>query len=75
MKHTLLPASTSNTIPEPYSHGYLYGSSSYALVDAPYPADLQLRPRRGAMLWAGKEEAYVPGETIGRVGVLQASTG
>src|SRR5205814_4843814 len=24
MKHTLLPASTSNTIPEPYSHGYLY---------------------------------------------------
>jgi len=41
MKHTLLPASTSNTIPEPYSHGYLYGSSSYALVDAPYPADFQ----------------------------------
>ena len=41
MKHTLLPANTSNTIPEPYSHGYLYGSSSYALVDALYPADLR----------------------------------
>jgi D-alanyl-D-alanine carboxypeptidase len=41
MRETLLPANTSNTIPEPYSHGYLYGGSSYALVDAPYPADLQ----------------------------------
>ena len=27
MTNTLLPASTSNTIPEPFSHGYLYGSS------------------------------------------------
>src|SRR3974390_3344154 len=45
MKHTLLPANTSNTIPELYSHGYLYGSSSYALVDAPYPADLQAAAR------------------------------
>src|SRR5262245_52676496 len=41
MKHTLLPANTSNAIPEPYSHGYLYGSSSYALVDALYSPDLQ----------------------------------
>ena len=32
MKDTVLPASTSNTIPDPYSHGYLYGSSSVALV-------------------------------------------
>jgi D-alanyl-D-alanine carboxypeptidase len=40
MKHTLLPASASNAIPEPYAHGYLYGSSSYALADAPYPAEL-----------------------------------
>jgi D-alanyl-D-alanine carboxypeptidase len=40
MKHTLLPANTSNAIPEPYAHGYLYGSSSYALADAPYPAEL-----------------------------------
>ncbi|HEY1863263.1 MAG TPA: serine hydrolase domain-containing protein, partial [Roseiarcus sp.] len=34
MKETLLPADTSNTIPEPYSHGYLYGGASYALGDA-----------------------------------------
>jgi CubicO group peptidase (beta-lactamase class C family) len=49
MKHTLLPASTSNTIPEPYSRGYLYGSSSYALVDAPYPADLQAAAKAGTL--------------------------
>ena len=41
MQDTLLPASTSNTIPEPYSHGYLYGGSSYAMLDAPYLAALQ----------------------------------
>ena len=49
MKHTLLPANTSNTIPELYSHGYLYGSSSYALVDAPYPADLQAAAKAGTL--------------------------
>ena len=49
MKDTSLPASTSNTIPEPYSHGYLYGSSSYALVDAPYPADLQAAAKAGPL--------------------------
>jgi D-alanyl-D-alanine carboxypeptidase len=49
MKHTLVPAETSNTLPEPYSHGYLYGSSSYALVDAPYPADLQAAAKAGTL--------------------------
>ena len=28
----------------------------------------------GRLLWTGKEEAYVPGEIIRGVGVLQAST-
>jgi len=49
MKHTLLPANTTNTIPEPYSHGYLYGSSSYALEDAPYPPDLQAAAKAGTL--------------------------
>ena len=49
MKDTLLPASTSNTIPAPYAHGYLYGSSSYALADAPYPADLITAARAGTL--------------------------
>ena len=46
MKNTALPVSTSNTIPEPYAHGYLYGGTSYALVDAPYPDELRRRPGR-----------------------------
>jgi D-alanyl-D-alanine carboxypeptidase len=49
MKNTLLPVSTSNAIPEPYSHGYLYGSASYALVDAPYPDDLQAAAKTGTL--------------------------
>jgi D-alanyl-D-alanine carboxypeptidase len=49
MKHTLLPANTSTAIPEPYSHGYLYGSSSYALVDALYSADLQAAAKAGTL--------------------------
>ena len=39
MKNTTLPAAASNLIPEPYARGYLYGSTSYALADAPYPED------------------------------------
>ena len=69
MKHTLLPANTSNTIPEPYSHGYLYGSSSYALVDAPYPADLQAAARAGPLqpnddTWQNPSYAFAAGGAI-----------
>ena len=49
MRETSLPASSSNTLPEPYSHGYLYGSSSYALTDAPYPANLQAQAKAGTL--------------------------
>ena len=35
MKDTLLPASTSNSIPTPFAHGYLYGSSSVAMYGEP----------------------------------------
>jgi D-alanyl-D-alanine carboxypeptidase len=49
MSDTALPADTSNTLPEPYSHGYQYGSSSYALVDQPYPADLQAAASAGTL--------------------------
>ncbi len=47
MKDTALPASTSNTLPAPYSHGYMYGSSSFALVDQQYPADIQAAAKAG----------------------------
>ena len=69
MKHTLLPANTSNTIPELYSHGYLYGSSSYALVDAPYPVDLQAAARAGTLkpnddTWQNPSYAFAAGGAI-----------
>ena len=49
MKDTALPARTSNALPEPYSHGYLYGGSSFALVDQPYPPDIQAAARAGTL--------------------------
>ena len=49
MKNTSLPAAASNAIPEPYSHGYLYGAPSYAMTDAPYPPDLQAAARAGTL--------------------------
>jgi D-alanyl-D-alanine carboxypeptidase len=75
MKDTLLPAYTSNTIPEPYSHGYLYGSSSYALVDAPYPADLQAAARAGTLkpndvTGQNPSYAYAAGGAISTAGDL-----
>jgi D-alanyl-D-alanine carboxypeptidase len=50
LQHTALPASTSNTIPEPYSHGYLYGSSSVALTGTPpYSPEVQAAARAGTL--------------------------
>ena len=49
LKDTLLPASTSNTLPEPYSHGYMYGGSVFALTDKPYPAELQAAATAGTL--------------------------
>jgi D-alanyl-D-alanine carboxypeptidase len=51
LRNTLLPASTSNSIPKPDSHGYLYGSSSVALVgEPPYTPDFQAAARAGKVL-------------------------
>jgi D-alanyl-D-alanine carboxypeptidase len=50
LQHTLLPASTVDTIPEPFSHGYLYGSSSVALVgEPPYSPEVQAAARAGTL--------------------------
>ena len=49
MNDTELPASTSNSLPDPYSHGYLYGSSSFALLDQEYPPDVQAAARAGTL--------------------------
>jgi D-alanyl-D-alanine carboxypeptidase len=51
MKNTLLPAATSNVMPRPYSHGYLYGSSSVALVGTPdYSPEFQAAAKAGKQL-------------------------
>jgi D-alanyl-D-alanine carboxypeptidase len=49
MTGTLLPAAASTAIPDPYAHGYMFGASSYAMTDAPYPADLQAAARAGTL--------------------------
>ncbi len=50
LKDTLLPASTSNILPDPYSHGYLYGGCSFRnLTDKPYPPDLQAAAKAGTL--------------------------
>jgi D-alanyl-D-alanine carboxypeptidase len=50
LQATLLPASTSNAIPEPYAHGYLYGSSSVALTGTPpYSPETQAAARAGTL--------------------------
>jgi len=50
MKQTYLPASGDITIPEPYAHGYGYGSVAAVLRDdAPYPPDLVAAARAGTL--------------------------
>jgi D-alanyl-D-alanine carboxypeptidase len=52
----------SNTLPDPYSHGYLYGGCSFSnLVDKPYPPDLQAAARAGTLKpddCAGQNPSY-----------------
>jgi len=45
------PPAPVNTLREPYSHGYLYGSSSVALVgEPPYSPEVQAAARAGTLL-------------------------
>ncbi|PRC47257.1 D-alanyl-D-alanine carboxypeptidase, partial [Mycobacterium sp. ITM-2017-0098] len=50
LSQTSLPAADVTAIPAPYSHGYMYGGSYYALADDPYPADMQAAARAGRLL-------------------------
>jgi CubicO group peptidase (beta-lactamase class C family) len=49
LPQTSLPAADDNSIPDRSSHGYMYGDSSYAMVDKEYPADLQASMRNGTL--------------------------
>jgi D-alanyl-D-alanine carboxypeptidase len=51
LQHTFIPASTVNTLPAPYSHGYLYGSASVAMVGSPpYSPQIKAAARAGTLL-------------------------
>jgi D-alanyl-D-alanine carboxypeptidase len=51
LQHTQLPPSAVNTLPDPYSHGYLYGSASVAMVGTPpYSAQVKAAARAGTLL-------------------------
>lgn len=47
MKDTVYPDSISNTIPDPYSHGYMYGSNVLTLN--PLPPEMQAAARAGTL--------------------------
>jgi D-alanyl-D-alanine carboxypeptidase len=49
LTQTSLPATTDSSMPDPYSHGYMYGPTVYALRDDPYPTDLQAAARAGTL--------------------------
>ena len=51
MRHTALPPSSASALPDPYSHGYLYGGSSVALVGTPpYSPEMRAAARAGTLL-------------------------
>ena len=51
LQHTLFPAPAVNTLPAPYSHGYLYGSASVAMLGIPpYSPEVQAAARAGTLL-------------------------
>jgi len=49
LRQTSLPAADDTTMPAPFSHGYMYGGSYFALADDPYPADMQAAAKAGTL--------------------------
>ena len=50
LNDTVFPAAESNAIPEPYSHGYLYGSSSTMMYGSPpYTPEMEAEARAGTL--------------------------
>nr|WP_101952512.1 serine hydrolase domain-containing protein [Mycobacterium sp. 3519A] len=49
LTQTSLPAADDTSMPAPYSHGYMYGGSIYALADVAYPADVQAGAEAGTL--------------------------
>jgi D-alanyl-D-alanine carboxypeptidase len=49
LTQTSLPAADDTAMPTPYSHGYMFGGSIYALADIPYPTDIQSAAEAGTL--------------------------
>jgi D-alanyl-D-alanine carboxypeptidase len=49
LEQTSLPAADDTSMPAPFSHGYMYGGSLYALADDPYPAEIQAGAQAGTL--------------------------
>jgi len=49
LEQTSLPAADDTAMPSPYSHGYMYGGSIYALADTPYPAEMKAAAQAGTL--------------------------
>jgi D-alanyl-D-alanine carboxypeptidase len=49
LARTSLPGATDTALPDPFSHGYMYGGSEFALVDTPYPPEMQAAARAGTL--------------------------
>ncbi len=49
LAQTSSPATDDTSIPAPYSHGYMYGDSGYALRDLSYPPDMVAAIRAGTL--------------------------
>ncbi|MDF2975980.1 MAG: D-Ala-D-Ala carboxypeptidase [Actinomycetospora sp.] len=49
LARTSLPGTTDTAIPDPYSHGYMYGGSGFALGDTPYSPEMQAAARAGTL--------------------------
>src|SRR5213079_2743289 len=69
MNDTTLPVGAANALPDPYSHGYLYGSSSFALLDQPYAPDMQAAAKAGTLMprdvtWQNPSYASAAGGVI-----------
>ncbi|WP_328620419.1 serine hydrolase domain-containing protein [Streptomyces sp. NBC_00354] len=49
LKGTSLPGIHDLSLPEPYAHGYMYGGTSYAVEDKPYPAAMREAAEAGKL--------------------------
>ncbi|TQF66506.1 beta-lactamase family protein [Rhodococcus spelaei] len=49
LKNTVFPELTSNAIPVPYSHGYMFGDNVLTMTDPAIPADMQAAAKAGTL--------------------------